>query len=289
MVKEAAMAQRFRKLVVAYDFSPAAEKALEDAIAIAKRLGAEILVVHVRAPGEGSLDSCSSLRDMETENSSDLEVIRGRLGALGLRSRGISRAGAVGDTLFNICSEEDADLLLLGAYGYGPQDRQTLGSTAEHLLRAMTCPVLTYGPCVTSSISSAGNLGPLLVPIPFPCTRAQLQKAGLIATLFERPLELLHCEAQHDGKSSANEPPESLEQQCEQLALQYRSEGLRVSWSVLYGEPAATIVSRSRSLGSPFILMPLRWGKHLSSITSDNVAAHVIRQTSLPVMTYKVD
>lgn len=289
MAKDAAMARRFRKLVVAYDSSPAAEKALDDAIAIAKRLGAEILVAHVRGPGEGSLDGCSSLRDMETENSSDLEVIRGRLEALGLRSRAILRAGAVGDTLFNICSEEAADLLLLGAYGYGPQDRQTLGSTAEHLLRAMTCPVLTYGPSVTSSISSAGNSGPILVPIPFPCSHAQLEPAGLIATLLERQVELLHCETQNDGKSSTKEPPESLEQQCEQLALQFRSEGSRVSWSVLYGDPAATIVSRSRSLRSPFILMPLRWGKHLSSITSDNVAAHVIRQANLPVMTYKVD
>ncbi len=187
----------------------------------------------------------------------------------------------VGDALFNICCSESADLLMLGAYGYGPQDRPTLGSTAEYLLRAMPCPTLTYGPSVTSSLASLGHKGPVLAPIFLPCEPAKLQQAVAIAKLFGAELDLLHV-VDRASMRDAGQAAEDLEQECKELASSLGQDGVALEWSLLYGEPAEVIDVRSTDLDSPFILMPLRWRKRLSSITSDNVAAHVIRRSKLP-------
>src|ERR1700722_13159593 len=142
-----------KRIVVGYDASPAAERALSDAITLGKRFKAEILLAQVNAPEE-FVSSFTALRDERIREFHDLEAIRSRLATMSVSSRGIVRNGIVGDSLFNICCEENADLLLLGAYGYSLQDRETLGSTAEFLLRAVPCLTLIYGPEVTYSFDA---------------------------------------------------------------------------------------------------------------------------------------
>jgi hypothetical protein len=83
----------FAELLVAYDFSEAADSSLKYEVLLAKRCGSFIHLVGVRSPAEYSL--------------------------------------------------------LLGAFGYGPIDRPRLGSTAEHLLRTVRCPVFVVGPHAT--------------------------------------------------------------------------------------------------------------------------------------------
>ncbi len=274
-----------KKIVVAHDASVASERALDDAIFLAKRFRSEILVAHVQALSE----SGKTLREENVENHADIQSMISRLAAMGIRSRGILRAGVVGDTLFSICCAENADLLLLGAYGYGAKDRPTLGSTAEYLFRAIPCPVLTFGPSVSTPLSSESGDGPILVPISLPCPHAQLRKAVVIAKLFGARLALLHVEnSTHGALERAKTAPE-FEQECESLASWVRHEGVQAEWSLLYGRPDEIINGRSLALESPFILIPLKWGDRLSSITSDNIAAHVIRHSRIPIMTYRVE
>lgn len=273
-----------KRIVVGYDASPAAERALSDAVTLGKRFKAEILVVQVTAPDENSATSLTALRDERMREFHDLDAFRNRLATMSVSSRGIVRTGIVGDTLFNICCEEKADLLLLGAYGHRLQDRQTLGSTAEFLLRAVPCPTFTYGPEVTSSFDAVTHDGPVLVPISLPCSAGQLEQVTKIGKLFDVRLEILHV-AEHGHPTFIRD----LEYQCEQLTNLLRYGGIPAKWSLYCGTPATVITARSVEIESPFILIPLRWGHRLSSMTSDNVAAHVIRCSKIPVMTYKVD
>src|SRR6202041_605885 len=259
-----------RRLVVAHDSSQASERALRDAIFLAKRFHSEILLAHVQALTD------EPTHEENAQDHADLETVTSRLAGMGIRSREILRAGIVGDALFNICCEENADLLLLGAYGYGAQDRPTLGSTAEHLLRAIPCPVLTYGPSVSSSVSSIGGKGPILVPISLPCDPVQLRMAVVIAKLFGSKIELLYVADLTRSMFVRSKTVKDLEHQFETLALQVRHEGVQLEWSFLNGKPDEVIDGRSRDLDSPFILMPLKWGDRLSSIESDNVAADVV-------------
>lgn len=274
---------RPEKIVVAYDASPSAERALNAAIVIGRQFNSEILIVQAISPDEAA-SSSTGLRDERTRDLNDIEEARRRITKAGLSSRGIVRNGIVGDVVFSVCCEEHADLLVLGAYGYGLQDRPALGSTAEYLLRSVPCPTLTFGPIVSADFDLVAHQGPILVPVSLPCGADQLQQAIVIAKLFSVKLEILHI-AEHAIPTVIRD----LESQCEQLIERVRCGGANAQWSFYIGAPDRIILQRAVESDSPFVLMPLRWGHRLSSVVSDNVAAHVIRSSTIPVMTYRVD
>jgi nucleotide-binding universal stress UspA family protein len=45
--------------------------------------------------------------------------------------------------ILRVAEEQTADLIVIGIHGRGPVDRLLFGSTAEHLVRQASCPVLT--------------------------------------------------------------------------------------------------------------------------------------------------
>jgi len=274
---------QLRRIVVAHDGSTAAARAYKDAIALAKRYGSEIILAHVRPPAEDFPEHLEYSEDV-----AELKALREQLTTLGIRGKVVVRAGIVGDTLFDISHHEHADLLMLGAYGRGSVDRLTLGSTAEHLLRSLPCPAITYGPEVKYSfLDHAINTGPILIPVPLPFELIHLELAASIARLFN-----LRCEIIHIANSAHELPHHEAEYQCRDLAMGLRREGLDVSWSLINGIPNLAEVYINAYCGehrSPFILIPLERRNRLSSITSDNVAAQVIRRATVPVMTYRID
>lgn len=273
-----------KKLVVGYDVSSASDRALKDAIAIGKRFQSEIVLVQVNTRDDYFTSSFDAVRGETVQRFQDLRFITRQLAKEGLRSRGIVRNGTVAQTLSNVCCEEQADLLLLGAYGYRQRDRKTLGSTAESLLRAVPCPTLTYGPNVCSAADSFLGRGPVLLPVALPCKPGYLENATRIARLFGVGVEIIHV-AGHVSPEALRH----LENECQSLSYRLRCGGIHARWSLSCGACEKVILARAREIDSPFILLPLRSGNRLSSMTSDNVAAHVIRSSTIPVMTYRTN
>ena len=138
-----------KELLVAYDFSAAADSSLKYAVMLSKRFGSFIHLIGVQSPAEyasaleaGPLAMEMSQRDLQF----GLQEVEERLRAEGIWSDSVRRIGNISDTIEGAILEHTPDLLLLGAYGYGPIDRPRLGSTAEHLLRTVRCPVFIVGP-----------------------------------------------------------------------------------------------------------------------------------------------
>lgn len=273
-----------RKILVAHDGSPASENALKDAIGLAREFGSEIVLARVELPGEEF--SASSLASRKLENISDLEQIQQQLSQQGLKSHILTRTGLVGDTLFDISHKERGDVLMLGAYGHGRRDRQTLGSTAEHLLRSIPCPALTYGPEAQAGLIERLKEGhPILVPIPMPCAQCDLDFAGQIASLFHSPVELLHViQGPHIARTRIKH-----EKACRELARGLEKQGVKTCCTIFFGVPEVFIHAVAVERSTPLILMPLQRRDRLSSITSDNVAAQIIRRSRVPVMSYRLD
>lgn len=275
---------QLRKIVVAHDGSASATKAFKDARALAMRYHSEIVLAHVQPPGE---DFPTHLD--YSENAAELDALKEQLTVAGIKVKTVVRSGIVGDMLFDISSQEVADLLMLGAYGRGSVDRLTLGSTAEHLLRSLPCPAITYGPEARYGfLEYLVNDGPILLPAPIPFEMHHLEFAASIARFFGRTIEIIHV------TDSAHEPTygHELEYECRDLALGLRLEGIEANWSLVHSLPNLCDVyinAYCNERRSPFILFPLKRRDRLSSITSDNVAAQVIRNASVPVMTYRID
>ena len=275
---------QLRRILLAHDNSHAARQALEDAEALALRFQAEIILVRVQTAGEDF--SSTALASLRKEDFLELDTIVKHLSAKGITSRTMVRTGMVGDTLFHVSHEERADLLMLGAYGHGSQDRQTLGSTAEHLLRAIPCPVLTYGPHASAGFLRRMNANPsLLVAIPLPFSIESLEPALQIAQLLGLAIELVHV-VQEPGPRRDNG---KFCEQCENLALQIRQRGIAADWTIFVGVPAIFLHACVEERKSPTLMLPLQRRDRLSSITSDNVAAQIIRCSAVPVLSYRID
>lgn len=273
-----------RKILIAHDGSSAAETALKDAIGLAREFGAEIVLARVGLPGDEF--SGSALAAGKAEDISDLERIQQGLLQEGIKSHILLRTGVVGDTLFDISHKERSDVLMLGAYGHGRHDRQALGSTAEHLLRSIPCPAITYGPETQPGLMERLKEGrPILLPIPMPCPQCDLDFAGQIARLFHSPLELLHViQGPHVAHTRSKH-----EKACHELVRGLEEQGVKACCTIFFGVPEVFIHAVAVERSAPLILMPLQRRDRLSSITSDNVAAQIIRRSRVPVMSYRLD
>jgi nucleotide-binding universal stress UspA family protein len=276
-----------RKIVVGHDFSETADHALVDAIALAGRFNSEIVIAHIEAREANDFEFPSS-HELDDRTLIEMENRLRRVVSAGHQCKKIIRFGDAATILAEISREEGAELLLLGAYGDGPKDRKTLGRTAELLLRSVPCPVLTHGPEMTRSLFQDKEPSSILVPIELPCDPRHLVFAVSVAKLFKAKLEILHVVDMNRALSMPH-AFQDMQYTCEQIATFLRQEGMSVAGSLLFGNPAAAILSRSQELHSSLIMMPLETRGFLSSATSDNVAANVIQSAEVPVMTYRLD
>lgn len=275
------------KILVAQDFSAAADRALEDAMALSQRFHTEIVIAHIN-PLYSNLFEFSHAQPWQDPDRVNMENRIRRVALAGHPCRELMRFGEVAKTIAGIVEEECADLLLLGAYGDGPKDRLTLGNTAERLLRSVSCPILTYGPKVIRSLFREKGHTSILLPIDLPCHARDLAFVARIAKLFNAEVEVLHV-VDMSRMFSMPHGYQDVQYLCEKIATSFREQDVIVSDSLLFGKPDEIIVSRSRESHSSFIVIPLESRERFSSTTSDNVAANVIRNAEVPVMTYRID
>jgi nucleotide-binding universal stress UspA family protein len=140
-----------RRILCPVDFSPGSDHALEYAIALARVLNAEVLLLHVVHPlmfGIGAdgvaVDiGVRLLQEMEQSCADHL----GRIAAT-VRSRGVQVTERIvtGTPFFEIIQTaraEGADLIVMGTHGRSGIVHALIGSVAERVVRKAPCPVLT--------------------------------------------------------------------------------------------------------------------------------------------------
>lgn len=274
-----------KRLLVAYDFSSAADTALKYAVLMSKRFGSFVHLVSVQPPKDyaealagGSYAMQTSRRDMQSE----LSLLRKRLDAAGIQNDAIQRIGNVSDNIVGVALELKPDLLMFGAFGHSASDRAQLGSTAEHLLRTVDCPAFVIGPhaivadpeglsiqrilCATASFESGDDI------VQFACGLAAQMKAHL---------EFVQAvgAAQQDLQNRRHDDLR------ERWSRKLRHRNISVSWTLLHGPPEQVISERAKEAKAFLILFPVhRRGSHMIDCP-DGVVSAAIRQAHCPVMT----
>lgn len=142
----------FKRIVCAVDFSEASLGALEYALSLARASDGQMTVVHAlemieeepAVPSSFSVPEYRLVREREASNrlaqlvpadASDwctLETVV----VVGKAYRGV----------LSVAEERAADLIVIGVQGRNPIDVMFFGSTAQHVVRQATCPVLTVRP-----------------------------------------------------------------------------------------------------------------------------------------------
>ena len=141
----------FKKILVAIDGSAQANLAFNFGVDLAKRDGAELLVLTVVPPlpvyiaEEGELSYFQRfIDDMEQFHNNLLtETIRDiKSNHIGLKARSVLKKGEPSRNIIEVAKEEEADLIILGNRGIGGILSWMLGSTSKRVANACTVPVL---------------------------------------------------------------------------------------------------------------------------------------------------
>ncbi|WP_242346099.1 universal stress protein [Anaeromyxobacter terrae] len=143
----------WKRICCPIDFSDASRAAMEVAADLARRMGAELWLLHAYpVPGytfpDGSVvASPKMLQDLAEAAQRHLD--EWRLSAEGLGATRVETAKEAGEPAAEIVAfarERGMDLLVLGTHGRTGLEHALLGSIAERVVRRAHCPVLTVRP-----------------------------------------------------------------------------------------------------------------------------------------------
>lgn len=275
-----------RRVLAATDFSPLSQRALRQAISIARRYHAKFYIVHVvsswgfNVAGYDAAVEASKLAQIDLE-----KLVAGliRSGALKDVDHGIGVAiGDFWEELRRVAENYEIDLIVIGTHGRTGMEKMVMGSVAESVFRYARRPVLTVGPCVPDTDSLTSARRSILFPTDFSTASvAALPYALSVANEHDAELTLLHV-----AEKTVDKPPtsqidteESPKEKLRKLGPGNLESGKAVHLEVLSGPVVGKIVQLSRDQKSDLIVMGLKsppaffadrrpW-LHASSIISD--------------------
>ncbi len=138
---------RLETILLATDLSRASSAATEQAIELAVRLEARLLVVNVfsQSKGIGAIGRARTVEGREQRALSAQAVVQ-RARAAGAQATFLLWDGDPGDGIIAAAESEAADMIIVGSHGRSTVGRYLLGSVSDHVVHHAQCPVLVVRP-----------------------------------------------------------------------------------------------------------------------------------------------
>lgn len=178
----------FRKILVALDDSEASQQVYEQALALAKSVDAQLMLLHVLSPLEdgypditvyagvesyypmlhGSavkryLEQCSVLEEQYRER---LQSLAAKANAAGVTTEFTLNLGNPGRAICTLARTWEADLLVTGRRGHSGLSEWVLGSVSNYVLHHAPCSVLTVQHIATSPLVDTNPDSQTTTPAP---------------------------------------------------------------------------------------------------------------------------
>jgi len=140
------------RILVATDFSPFSNRALDYAISFARRYDSHLLVTHVISPDAYPLAAPEvtvgliKSQHREAEDRVQEMLYSGRLKDIPYDV--LVEEGALWPALHKVIERHRIDLVVVATHGMGAVQKLVIGSGAEQIFRQSVVPVLTVGPGV---------------------------------------------------------------------------------------------------------------------------------------------
>lgn len=144
----------FKRILCATDFSDAATRALDYALALAQEADAHLTIVHVaelptdltpeagQSPGEGGA-MAAYIATVTEERRERLKVAVPDEARKYCTVETIMATGKPYREILRIAAEQQTELIVMGVHGRSAPDMLFFGSTTNHIVREAGCPVLT--------------------------------------------------------------------------------------------------------------------------------------------------
>lgn len=137
-----------KNIVVATDFSQAADVALQYAAAIARHFDSRVYLVHgIELPGHATAHA-TTLWGNEAEAEAEKKLQHEAEKCSGIECMPRLLKGTPLDVVERILSLDEMDLVVIGFHGAKGFHKLAAGSAAEYFFRHVRCPLLAVGPSV---------------------------------------------------------------------------------------------------------------------------------------------
>jgi nucleotide-binding universal stress UspA family protein len=281
-----------KRILYATDLSEASRAALPIVAAIARHYGSRVYVVHVCSLPVYPMVSPEVVsvldRKQQREAKQELEKLLRTSALAGVVSEAMVREGTPVEQLERVVKDRSIALVIAGTHGTTGFKHRVLGSTAEDLVRSLSCPVLTVGPQLAKRFEKIQAIDNILFPSDF--SQESLAVFPYLASLaheYKSRLKILHVlpqetSANPDAKSLA----EPLRRQMEKALRPQISPRCRAEFVIDSGDAVETILGRARRGKADLIGMGVRCATDIARQFRQTIAYRVLAEADCPVLTY---
>jgi nucleotide-binding universal stress UspA family protein len=272
---------RLANILVATDFSAVSDRALEYALALARRYEAKVIVAHVidtesemvLAP-EMAVNTRESLYAAAEEAMGQL-LISGRL--RGVEHDTVVQEGSLWPTLETLITKYKADLVVVGTHRLGGLKKMLLGSGAEQILRQAKTPVLTVGPGVAGETPKEVEFKNILFATDFGLAAEQeAAYAFSLAQEHRAKVTLLHVVARVEDYSEPGlaTRTDATEKQLAELVPPGSEAWCETEVRIAIGDPVTAILQAARETKADLLVIGAKRKKGFAAAHAVNTKAY---------------
>jgi nucleotide-binding universal stress UspA family protein len=282
------------KILVTTDFSEVSDRALDYAMALARRYDARIYLAHVITPdpfqfAEPQLAQATyeKVRQAAEEGITDI-LISGKL--RGVPHEVLLEEGNVWPALEELIIEHEIDLVVVGTHGRGKVQKILIGSVAEEIFRQADCAVLTVGPGVKGETAREVELKSILFATDFgPGAEKAAAHAFSLAQEHDARVTLLHViesAAAFTEKSVARQREINVVR-MKQLMPPGSENWCKPEFRVTFGSAVEEILIAARESRADLVVMGAKTRRSLAGHLPLTIAYNVVTKASCPVLTVR--
>ena len=276
------------KILCPVDFFPASTQAARYAIALAKRYGAKLILLHVIEPDSTSLydlpDDNQLTRLIRKRAAERLEKIADLARTAEVPVEVFVRNGLADIVIHSTISECDADFVVMGTHGRRGLKRFLMGSTAERLLRNLRVPILTIR---DARIKAAKPIRHILLTTDLSeGTKEAVAYALWLAAEHQAKLTLLHVlnDVQADISGAYRDPLiRSIQRELEEL-VPVEARSSRITAKVLVGRPSRRILPLLQREKVDLVIINIHKKTILDRLSIGSTAERVVSSAPVPVL-----
>jgi len=290
------------RLLVATDGSPSGARAVDFAIALARKRSSEIILCSAldragaiaQSSTVGGFDSGLPLVDaLETSVESVLAAAAKKVDEAGVLVQTLLADGRSARAIVRCANERHADAIVVGTEGKRGFERFFLGSTADGVLRYTDVPTFVLPPTATAGeadfervLVAVDDSDPSDAAAAFAVDVARTSASQLIFFAAIATGDLLEQAAalHYDRMSMLEELHASAHALLAVHTARARAHGVRCESVVVEDDPTTAIVHAARIHDASLLVVGTHGRRGLQRLFIGSVAESVVRQSPVPVV-----
>ncbi len=269
-----------KRIAVPTDFSETANNAIEHAVDIAKRFGADLMLIHVLETGayQGifSPSKKTEYHELELAQEKLQEDAHQLEQSTGLNVSQEVVSGRIYEEIVRISNEMNADLIVMGTHGSSGWAEFFVGSNAFKVVTQSACPVLSI-----QESASKKELENIILPIDqTPETRQKVRFAAAMAKKFGSTI--------HIATLISDDEPDvrfDFEKKVKQITDYLDREEIAHTEASLVGSNLATMTMNfAESKGGNLIVMMTEQEPNLTGFLMGPFAQQIVNHSKIPVL-----